>query len=90
MVTQVEIAAYNYASFQGGDSDLLGFHSVLPVGSTAPDLTATRLDTGQPVQLQEYWQEHDLLVECGVRFPDLTLLHAGGASHGIPGLGVRG
>ena len=65
MVAPDEIVSYNYASFRGGDSDFQGFRSGLQVGSAAPDFTATLLDTGQPVQLQDYWQEHDLLVEFG-------------------------
>ena len=65
MPTPEEIAAYNYASFQGGESDFLAFRSGLQVGAAAPDFTATRLDTGQPAQLRDYWQEQDLLVEFG-------------------------
>ena len=65
MSTPEEITAYNYSSFQVGDSDFLGFRSGLQVGSAAPDFTATLLDTGQPVHLQDYWRDHDLLVEFG-------------------------
>ena len=65
MATPEEIAAYNYASFQGGDSDFLGFRSGLQVGSAAPDFTTTLLNTGQPAQLQDYWRDQDLLVEFG-------------------------
>ena len=65
MVTPAEIDSYNYSSFQGGESNFLDFRSGLQVGSSAPDFTATLLDTGQPVQLRDYWQDNDLLIEFG-------------------------
>ncbi len=60
--TDVEV--YNYASFEGGE-DFLAFRTCLPVGSAARDFTAILLDTGQPVQLSQYWRERDVLIEFG-------------------------
>ena len=66
MVTKVTaIEQYNYAAFAGGGSDFLGFRTKLPVGSAAPDFTATSLETGALVSLSEYWKESDLVVEFG-------------------------
>ena len=66
MVTKATaVELYNYAAFAGGGSDFLGFRTKLPVGSSAPDFTATSLETGALVQLSEYWKEGDLVVEFG-------------------------
>ena len=59
-----DIAAYNYATFEGTD-DFLAFRRALPVGSAAPDVAATVADTGEPVRLSDYWRDRDLLVEFG-------------------------
>jgi len=59
-----QIEAYNYATFEGTD-DFLAFRRALPVGSPAPDVTATVADTGEPVRLSDYWRDRDLLVEFG-------------------------
>lgn len=69
MVKQVEhdrakVEAYNHAAFEEG-SDFLAFRTALPVGSIAPDITATLLDTGEPVQLSSFWRERDLVIEFG-------------------------
>ena len=64
MSEQKEVEAYNYAEFVGGDS-FLAFRTLLPVGSSAPDFQALLLDTGQPVQLSEYWKKSDVLIEFG-------------------------
>ncbi|MCI0779709.1 MAG: hypothetical protein J4N89_00110 [Chloroflexi bacterium] len=63
--TQTTVEHYNYAGFQGGESDFMAFRTKLPVGSAAPDIAATLLDTGQPVQLSDYWRNGDLVVEFG-------------------------
>ena len=63
-IDQREVEAYNYAQFVGSD-DFVSFRSVLPVGSGAPDFTATLLDTGHPVHLSDYWNERDVLIEFG-------------------------
>lgn len=63
MPEQSEIETYNYSEFVG--SDFLPFRTHLPVGSSAPDCHAMLLETGQPVQLNEYWKKGDLLIEFG-------------------------
>jgi len=55
---------YNYTVFEGKE-DFVRFRIILQVGSPAPDFTTTSLDTGQPVQLSDYWQERDVLIEFG-------------------------
>jgi len=64
MAEQAEVETYNYAAF-GGSDQFLAFRTILPVGSTAPDFTATLLETGQLVQLSDYWRERDVLIEFG-------------------------
>ena len=64
MALKSEIETYNHAEFIG-DSDLLAFRNHPQVGSKAPDFTATLLDTGQPVQLSDYWRRGDVLMEFG-------------------------
>ena len=64
MLKQSEIEVYNYAEF-AATSDFLAFRTELPVGSPAPDFTATLLETGRPVQISRFWQEQDLLIEFG-------------------------
>lgn len=59
-----EVAAYNYAAFDGSD-DFLAFRSALPVGSTAPEVAVTVAETGQPARLSDHWREQDLLIEFG-------------------------
>jgi hypothetical protein len=63
MDEQAEIERYNYSDFVG--SDFLRFRTHLPVGSSAPDLTARLLETGQAVRLSDYWKRNDLVVEFG-------------------------
>ena len=58
-----EIESYNYTDFVS--SDFLPFRTQLPVGSSAPDCQAIVLDTGESVQLSDYWKKSDLLVEFG-------------------------
>ena len=66
MVTQqTALELYNYAGFQGGESDFQAFRSKLPVGSSAPDFSATLLQTGEPAQLSDFWQDGDVVVEFG-------------------------
>ncbi len=62
---QTEVEQYNYSAFKGGESDFLGFRSQLQVGSSAPDFSATSLDTGQLVQLSDYWRDGNLVIEFG-------------------------
>ena len=59
-----EIEAYNYAEFVGSE-EFLEFRTVMPVGSPAADFTATLLDTGRSVRLNDYWRERDVLIEFG-------------------------
>ncbi len=63
-VERTEVETYNYARFEGTE-DFLAFRTVLPVGSAAPDFTATLLDTGEQVAMSQYWRAHDVLVEFG-------------------------
>ncbi len=65
VTTQTEVERYNYSAFRGGESDFLGFRSQLQVGSSAPDFSATSLDTGKLVQLSDYWREGNLVIEFG-------------------------
>ena len=63
---QEEIEQYNYASFGTGlPSDFVAFRSLLPVGSSAPDFELTALDTGDTVNLSDYWRDEDLVIEFG-------------------------
>jgi hypothetical protein len=59
----LEIESYNYSEFVG--SDFLLFRTHLPVGSAAPDFSATLLETGRPILLSDYWKKGDLLIEFG-------------------------
>lgn len=59
-----EAAAYNYRRFAGSDN-FLAFRTVLPVGSVAPDFTATLVGDGAEVRLSDYWRERDVLIEFG-------------------------
>ena len=56
--------AYNYRIFNG-QGDFEDFPNVLRVGTSAPDFTATLLESGQMVKLSDYWQKQDLVVEFG-------------------------
>jgi hypothetical protein len=64
MPDRAEIESYNYSVFVGSE-DFLDFRTLLPVGSSAPDLQATLLETGLPVKLSEYWKKNDVLIEFG-------------------------
>lgn len=64
MANQAEIEEYNYSVFVGSE-EFLSFRTLLPVGSPAPDIQATLLETGQSVRLSEYWKKSDVLVEFG-------------------------
>lgn len=59
-----DVEAYNYAAFEGTE-DFLGFRTVLPVGSAAPDFTAILLETGEEVAVSRYWRETDVVIEFG-------------------------
>lgn len=67
MATMTEIETYNYAIFGPGSSasDFAKFREHMKVGDKAPDFPATLLDTGQTVQLSDYWKDDDLLIEFG-------------------------
>ncbi len=67
MTTMIDIEAYNYANFGLGSSasDFAKFREHMKVGDRAPDFPATLLDTGQTVQLSDYWKDDDLLIEFG-------------------------
>ena len=67
MATMTEIENYNYANFGPGSSasDFAKFREHMKVGDKAPDFPATLLDTGETVQLSDYWTDQDLLVEFG-------------------------
>jgi hypothetical protein len=60
------IAAYNYASFlpDGHGEEFRCFPSILPVGSKAPDFTATLLD-GRQVRLSDYTRRGPTVIEFG-------------------------
>ena len=62
---ETAVALYNYKAFMGGESDFMAFRSKLPVGSPAPNFTAVALDSGDKVQLQDYWKEGDVVIEFG-------------------------
>ncbi len=64
MTDLTEIEDYNYSVFVGSEQ-YMAFRTVLPVGSSAPDFQAKLLETGQPVQLSEYWKKGDVLIEFG-------------------------
>lgn len=67
VVKQTVIEEYNYAAFgkSSRPSDFLGFRTKLPVGSVAPDLTLTSLESGEKVQLRDYWRKGDVVIEFG-------------------------
>ena len=66
MVDQLsDTEQYNYEHFQGGQSDFMAFRTILPVGADAPNFTATALDTGELVELRDYWKDSDLCIEFG-------------------------
>ncbi len=56
---------YNYTHFKGGQADFIAFRTILPVGADAPNFTATAVDTGELVELKDYWKDSDLCVEFG-------------------------
>ncbi len=64
MTEQHDIEEYNYSVFEGKE-DFAGFRTLLQVGSMAPDVPATLLQTGEPVQLSDYWQQQDVVIEFG-------------------------
>ena len=59
-------AAYNYAVFppEGDPDHFRGFPALLPVGSKAPDFTATLLD-GDTVRLSDYTRRGPTVIEFG-------------------------
>ena len=59
-----ELKQYNYSVFVGSE-DFMDFRTLVPVGSSAPDLQATLLDSGLPIKLSEYWKKSDVLIEFG-------------------------
>ena len=56
---------YNYTQFKGGQADFVAFRTILPVGADAPNFAATSVETGELVELKDYWQDSDLCVEFG-------------------------
>ncbi len=64
MSDQRAIEDYNYATFDGTD-DFLAFRTALPVGTAAPDVAVVRADTGESVQLSDFWRDQHLLIEFG-------------------------
>jgi hypothetical protein len=62
---ETAVALYNYEAFMGGEFDFMAFRSKLPVGSPAPDFSAVALDSGEKVQLRDYWKEGDVVIEFG-------------------------
>ena len=62
---ETAVALYNYEAFMGGESDFMVFRSKLPIGSPAPDFTAVALDSGEKVQLRDYWKDGDVVIEFG-------------------------
>ncbi|MBI3014969.1 MAG: hypothetical protein HYY65_07930 [Candidatus Tectomicrobia bacterium] len=64
MIDQAEIEVYNYSRFVGSE-EFLAFRTILPVGSPAPDFQAMLLETGQSVQLSDYWRKGDVVIEFG-------------------------
>ena len=62
---ETAVALYNYEAFMGGEADFMAFRSKLPIGSPAPDFTAVALDSGEKVQLRDYWKDGDLVIEFG-------------------------
>jgi hypothetical protein len=63
MALDAEVQSYNYTDFVG--SDFLPFRTILPVGSKAPSFEAILLDTGESVQLSDYWHYGDVFLEFG-------------------------
>ncbi len=64
MIEQHDIEEYNYSVFEGKE-DFAGFRTLLQVGSMVPDFPATLLQTGEPVQLSDYWRQQDVVIEFG-------------------------
>ena len=62
---ETAVAVYNYEAFKGGESDFMAFRSKLPIDSPAPDFTAVALDSGEKVQLRDYWKDGDVVSEFG-------------------------
>ena len=62
---ETAVALYNYEAFMGGESDFMAFRSNLPIGSPAPGFTAVALDSGEKVQLRDYWKDGDVVIEFG-------------------------
>lgn len=55
---------YNYERWRD-PVDFSGFRSAVPIGTAAPDISATLLETGETVRLSQYWAAGDVLVEFG-------------------------
>ena len=64
MIEQHAPEEYNYSVFEGKE-DFAGFRTLLQVGSPAPDFPATLLETGETVNLSDYWREQDVVIEFG-------------------------
>ena len=62
---ETAVALYNYEAFMGGESNFMAFRSKLPTGSPAPDFIAVALDSGEKVQLRDYWKDGDVVIEFG-------------------------
>ena len=52
-------------STKGGQAYFIAFRTIMTVGADAPDFTATAVETGELVELKDYWQDSDLCVEFG-------------------------
>ena len=64
MTDSSDPSSYNYAVFEG-QGDYETFPTPLNALSQAPDASAILRDTGQSVQLSNYWRERDVLIEFG-------------------------
>lgn len=64
MPNPIDPITYNYTTFEG-QGDFENFPLGPRVGSSAPDINAVLLETGQTVHLSDYWRERDALVEFG-------------------------
>jgi len=54
--TNTQLETYNYSVFEAKE-DFVGFRSILKAGIPAPDFSVKLLETGEQVQLSDYWRE---------------------------------
>lgn len=64
MTDQEQQEAYNYRIFEGRE-DFAAFRTHLQIGASAPNFSATLLETGKNVMLSDYWQGQELVIEFG-------------------------